>query len=147
CPGSGTASPADAKQPAGTACTSDGNPCSLDQCDGSSDTCQHPAGNSGAVCRAAAGPCDDVENCTGSSTSCPADGFLSAFTQCRASAGECDPAEMCPGNAPNCPADTKSAAGTPCTADSNPCTLDECDGSSNACQHPAGNGGTICRAA
>ena len=39
--------------PAGTACASDGNPCTLDQCDGTSAACQHPAGNAGASCRAA----------------------------------------------------------------------------------------------
>src|SRR5439155_6815126 len=77
--GTRTACPADAKEPAGTACNDDGNPCSTDACDGSSDACQNPAGNAGAVCRAAADVCDDVETCTGSSTSCPADGFLPGF--------------------------------------------------------------------
>src|SRR5207244_4111883 len=131
----------------GTSCTSDGNPCTLDQCDGTSAACQHPAGNAGAECRASAGVCDVAETCTGTSTTCPADGFASSSTQCRASAGECDPAENCPGNGPNCPADAKSAAGTPCTADRNPCRRDQCDGTSDACQHPAGNAGTVCRAA
>ncbi|HYS05128.1 MAG TPA: hypothetical protein VEW47_08035, partial [Candidatus Dormibacteraeota bacterium] len=70
-------------------------------------SCQHPAGNSGAVCRA--------------------------------SGGECDPAESCNGTSTSCPADVRSAAGTSCTSDGNPCTLDQCDGSSASCQHPAGN--------
>jgi len=35
------------QDPDGTACTSDGNVCTLDECDGSNDACQHPAGNSG----------------------------------------------------------------------------------------------------
>src|SRR5437867_1826287 len=56
---------------AGAACTDDGNPCTLDQCSGTSSTCQHPAGNAGAVCRAAAGECDLAETCTGSSATCP----------------------------------------------------------------------------
>ncbi|HYY06800.1 MAG TPA: DUF4215 domain-containing protein, partial [Candidatus Limnocylindria bacterium] len=128
CPGNGPNCPADAKQSAGTACTDDGNPCSLDECDGTSDACQHPAGNAGATCRAAAGACDVAETCTGTSTTCPADAFLPASTVCRASAGECDLAETCPGNGANCPADAKQSAGTACTADSNPCSLDECDG-------------------
>src|SRR5213080_1527691 len=51
CSGTGPNCPADAKQPAGTACTEDGNPCTADQCDGTRVTCQHPAGNAGAVCR------------------------------------------------------------------------------------------------
>ncbi|TMA33399.1 MAG: hypothetical protein E6J79_17990, partial [Deltaproteobacteria bacterium] len=87
------------------------------------------------------------ENCTGSSTVCPADAFKSSSTVCRDSAGECDPAENCPGSGPNCPADAKSSAGTACTDDGNPCSSDECDGSSNDCQHPAGNAGAVCRAA
>ncbi len=58
CDGVTTACPTDAKKSAGTSCTADTNPCTLDQCDGTNVTCQHPAGNPGAVCRAAAGPCD-----------------------------------------------------------------------------------------
>src|SRR5207247_6851248 len=73
------------------------------------------------------------------------DGFLSAVTECRPSAGECGPAESCTGTGPSCPADAKSAAGTACTDDGNPCTTDTCDGTDNACQHPAGNAGTVCR--
>src|SRR5205807_3980331 len=130
-----------------TACTSDGNACTLDQCDGTNVTCQHPAGNAGATCRASAGACDVAETCTGASTTCPADGFLSSSTICRASGGECDPAENCPGNGPACPADAKKSAGTACTADTNPCTADQCDGTSATCQHPAGNAGNACRAA
>ena len=71
CTGSSAACPADAKKPNGTACTADANPCTLDQCDGSNVTCQHPAGNAGAVCRAAAGGCDAAETCNGTSTDVP----------------------------------------------------------------------------
>src|SRR5207237_987485 len=137
CTGKSASCPADAKESAGTACTDAGNLRSAVQIDGSSDACQHPAGNSGAVCRPAAGSCDVDESCTGSSTVCPADAFQSSSTVCRASAGECDPAENCPGNGPNCPADAKSTSGTACTSDGNPCSRDERDGSSDACQPPA----------
>src|SRR5439155_5291173 len=130
---------------AGTACTGDGNPCTTDTCDGSSDECQHPAGNTGAVCRASAGPCDVDESCTGTSSTCPDDVFEPSFVVCRASAGECDPPEMCTGAGPSCPADAKTAAGTACSDDGNPCSADQCDGSSDACQHPAGNAGALCR--
>src|SRR5205809_407102 len=147
CPGNGPNCPADAKQPSGTACTDDGNPCTADTCDGTNDACQHPAGNAGAVCRASAGVCDPAESCDGVSTSCPADAFASGATQCRASGGECDVAEFCPGNGPNCPADAKQPSGTACTDDANPCTADTCDGTNDACQHPAGNAGAVCRAA
>jgi hypothetical protein len=145
CTGSGAACPADAKKANGTACTDDGNPCSLDQCDGTNVTCQHPAGNAGAICRTAAGVCDVAETCTGSSTVCPADAFEPTTTECRASAGECDPAESCPGTGPNCPADARDPSGTACSTDGNPCTVDQCDGTNVACQHPAGNAGTVCR--
>src|SRR5439155_3426864 len=53
CTGSSATCPADAVKAAGTACTDDGNPCTSDVCDGTSVTCTHPAGNAGAVCRAA----------------------------------------------------------------------------------------------
>src|SRR5207244_1620681 len=71
CTGTSATCPADAKQPAGTACTADTNPCTLDRCDGSTNTCTHPAGNAGAVCRAAAGECDVADTCTGTSAACP----------------------------------------------------------------------------
>src|SRR5207249_7360768 len=74
CTGTGPSCPADAKKASGTACTSDGNPCTLDQCDGTSVACQHPAGNAGTVCRASAGVCDVAETCTGTSSTCAADG-------------------------------------------------------------------------
>src|SRR5207249_1188129 len=75
CTGTSATCPTDDKQPAGTACTDDTNPCTLDQCDGSTNTCTHPAGNAGTVCRAAAGECDLAESCTGTSTTCPTDAF------------------------------------------------------------------------
>src|SRR5207244_4079098 len=145
--GNGPDCPADAKKSAGTACTADTNPCTADQCDGTSAVCQHPAGNAGAVCRASAGTCDVAETCTGTSTTCPADGFASSSTPCRASAAEPARAEHGPGKGATCPADAKEPAGTACTDDGNPCSRDECDGSSDACQHPAGNSGAVCRPA
>jgi hypothetical protein len=146
CTGTSATCPADVKKPLGTACTADSNPCTLDQCDGSSAACQHPAGNAGAVCRASAGVCDVAETCTGASTSCPADGFASSSTPCRAAAGECDQVDNCTGGSALCPADAKKPNGTACTDDGNVCTTDTCNGSSDTCQHPAGNAGTVCRA-
>src|SRR5262249_1752594 len=90
CDGRSLDCPADAKQPSGTSCTSDGNPCTLDQCDGTNVTCQHPPGNAGVVCRPSAGVCDVAETCTGTSPQCPADAFASSATECRAAAGVCD---------------------------------------------------------
>jgi hypothetical protein len=161
----------------GTACADDGNPCTVDRCDGTSVACQHRAGNAGTVCRAAAGECDVSEACNGTSTACPSDAKKAsgtactddgnvcskdqcdgsnvacqhpagnAGTICRAAAGECDLADACTGASTTCPSDAKKASGTACTDDGNVCTADQCDGSSVACQHPAGNAGTICRAA
>jgi len=125
----------------------DGNVCTVDQCNGANNTCQHLPANAGATCRAAAGVCDVAETCTGTSPTCPADGFQPSSTVCRDAAGECDLAENCSGSSATCPADTKKSSGTACTSDGNPCTLDQCDGSSVTCQHPAGNAGATCRAA
>src|SRR5439155_18941783 len=67
CTGSGPSCPVDAKKANGVGCSEDGNPCTTDLCDGSSNDCQHAPGNPGAVCRTAAGECDVPESCTGSS--------------------------------------------------------------------------------
>jgi hypothetical protein len=171
CTGSSTTCPADGFKTNGTACTDDGNPCTTDLCQ--SGTCTHAAGNAGTVCRAAAGECDLAETCTGSSTTCPTDGFKAngtgcaddgnpcttdlcqsgacahaagnAGAVCRAAAGECDLAETCTGSSTACPTDGLKANGTACTDDGNPCTTDTCQG--GTCTHAAGNAGAVCRAA
>src|SRR5207247_2195454 len=82
--------------------------------------------------------CDPDEVCTGTSTSCPADVVQSSSVVCRGAAGECDVAENCPGTAGGaCGADANKTRVTACTADRNPCTLDQCNGVSVDCQHPA----------
>src|SRR5205823_3342724 len=116
------------------------------QCNGTSDTCQHPAGNAGTVCRASAGPCDLAESCTGTSTTCPTDAFVPANTVCRAPAGESDVAETCAGSSGSCPTDAKKAPGTACTFPTRRSSDLQCNGTSDTCQHPAGNAGTVCRA-
>ena len=144
CTGSGAACPANGFATAGTACTDDGSTCTTDTCNGSG-TCIHPAGNAGAICRAATDVCDVAETCNGSSTTCPANGFRASSFTCRAATGECDVAEHCTGIGPACPADLFTAPSTACTEDGNPCTSDRCDGS-GACTHPPGNAGVACRA-
>lgn len=74
CNGSSPFCPSDGMKPRNSACSDDGNACTTDLCNGNSSACQHAAGNAGAVCRAAAGVCDVQEVCTGTSTSCPANG-------------------------------------------------------------------------
>jgi len=49
--------------------------------------------------------CDQLERCTGSSTSCPTDLFLDRSTICRPTAGDCDIEEQCPGTSASCPDD------------------------------------------
>src|SRR5204863_445793 len=63
------------------------------------------------------------------------------------SAGVCDVAENCTGTSATCPTDAFKANGTACTDDGDPCTTDVCSGTSATCTHPAGNAGTVCRAA
>jgi hypothetical protein len=100
----------------GEAC--DGDPCCTTAC------ALTPAG---AVCRAAAGPCDLPETCTGSSAACPPD--TKGTQVCRPAAGACDVAERCDGAADTCPPDGARPAGTVCD-DGDPCTRsDVCDGS------------------
>src|SRR5437867_9424362 len=86
CTGTSATCPADtgAVKAAGTACTDDGNPCTLDQCNGTSTSCQHPAGNAGAVCRAAASACDVAEGCTATRATWPASVFVPSVTVVRA---------------------------------------------------------------
>lgn len=146
CSGSGPACPTDEVAADGAACPDDGNPCSSDRCDGASATCQHPAGNPGSVCRGVTDVCDVAETCDGASTTCPPNGFASSATQCRASEGECDVAESCSGTTAACPANGFKTVDTACTPDGEICTADVCD-SAGACTHPAGNAGTVCRAA
>src|SRR6201999_3319838 len=55
----------------------------------------------------------------------------------------CDLPEFCQGTQCN-PTDGKQKQDTACKDDGNVCTADTCDGVSNACQHPAGNKGTLC---
>ena len=145
CSGSGPNCPNDIPQPIGTVCRPSAGVCDLTEtCDGVSNFCPADA-KSMAVCRPSAGVCDVAESCNGGNN-CPADGFANAATPCRPAVDVCDMTENCPGNAANCPADQVKGSGTSCTSDGNPCTDDECDGVSTACQHPAGNTGTPCRA-
>ncbi len=134
CTGTDAACPVDQKQPAGTACTADGSPCTLDQCDGSSDLCQHPAGNAGTLCRTSAGVCDVAETCDGASTACPPDSLVPASTVCRSAAGACDVAENCTGTSAACPADVVLPSTVTCRSATDVCDVAEhCTGSTATC--------------
>jgi hypothetical protein len=142
CNGSTGVCPADTKASSGQACSDDGNPCTSDTCDGAADTCQHPIGNAGAVCRAAAGVCDVPEVCTGASASCPVDTKVPNNQACPDDGNPCTK-DVCNGSAAACqhPAGNSGVA---CPDDGNPCTKDVCDGAAAACSHPAGNAGAAC---
>ncbi|MCB9594918.1 MAG: hypothetical protein H6719_19505 [Sandaracinaceae bacterium] len=80
-------------------------------------------------CRASADDCDAEERCTGSSATCPADGFLSGSTVCRPPADLCDVAETCSGTGPACPPDGLAGSSRECRAAVGPCDAPEvCDG-------------------
>src|SRR5438552_6773234 len=148
CTGTSAACPADGYLSSSTVCRASVGVCDVaETCTGTSTACPTDAfASSSTVCRASAGVCDVAENCTGTSSTCPTNAFLPSSTICRASAGVCDPAENCTGSTAPCPTDAKSTAGTTCPDDGNPCSSDVCDGTSNACTHPAGNAGATCPA-
>ncbi len=166
CSGSDPLCPPDAFASAGTPCAEDGEPCTIDQCDGGG-ACVHPAGNAATVCRAPAGECDAAELCDGAQPSCPPDVFApsgapcaddgelctidqcngggacthpagNAGTVCRPTGGACDVAESCDGILPGCPADARVAAGTGCREAAHDCdAVETCDGVAAVCPEDA----------
>ena len=149
CTGAAATCPSDSRRPAGTSCPSDGNPCTLDRCDGVAVTCQHPAGNAGAVCRPAAGVCDVAETCTGASGACPADAFAAASIVCRGANGVCDAVETCTGSSPACPADAVASSTQVCRPANGVCDVAEtCTGAGASCPADGFAGPTqVCRPA
>lgn len=143
----------------GTACTDDGNPCTVDQCDGQG-ACVSQPGNAGTPCGPAA-PCRAAPVCDGAGTTCPE----GAPVQGACSLPGCDPnrsvcvagdcvclpdlpagcgdgvvedAEVCgePGlpDGPCCSGCRFAAAGTTCREAASVCDLPEsCDGFSVGC--------------
>ena len=101
------------------------------------------------VCRAAAGDCDIAETCTGSSASCPSDGYKAIGTICRVANGVCDIAETCDGSSAACPTDSYRPSTYVCRAAAGDCDVAEyCTGTNVDC--PADDfaaAGTTCRAA
>lgn len=82
------------------ACADDGNPCTVDRCDGAGG-CEHVPGNPGVVCRAAAGVCDVEETCTGTSDQCPPDQKKAAGTVCSDDGNVCT-SDVCDGTSADC---------------------------------------------
>ena len=136
CTGTSASCPADTKKTNGTACTDDGNLCTADQCDGSNVLCQHPAGNAGTVCRASAGICDVAEVCTGTSTSCPADGKAPNGTTC-SDGNACTTGDSCQSG-------TCTGTVVTCTAQDQCHTAGTCNQSTGVCSNPVAANGTTC---
>lgn len=88
--------------------------CSLKAGGSKNGGCQYLA--AGKLCRAATGPCDQTEVCTGKSTACPGNLFKPAKTTCRAAKDkECDLVEVCTGKAAACPNDAYKPNNSPCS--------------------------------
>ena len=103
----------------------------------------------GTQCRAAAGPCDAVETCDGTSGTCPINQFKGSTVICRGSLGLCDQAETCSGTSATCPWDSYMSAGTTCRTAAGACDQAEtCTGLGPSCPSDKYLGmSTTCRAA
>jgi hypothetical protein len=101
CPGTGPACPPDIKRSQGSTCSDDGNPCTVDECNGTSADCPHASGHAETICRTARGECDAAETCTGQSPSCPPDVRRSAGVSCTPDATSCTD-DVCDGDTDVC---------------------------------------------
>jgi len=142
----------------GSSCTSDGNPCTLDQCIGG--VCQHTPTSEGGPCAEDGNPCTLHLCLVGTCTQyvlydgwpCPDNGTPCKYDYCFQ--GVCVHPSMpdglsCTPDASSCTDDVcgnGSCMHVPrqgeCESDDNPCTNDVCSG--GGCTHPAGNNGTAC---
>ena len=147
----------DNKKSSGTACTNDGNPCTIDKCNGTDKTCPYDPAPNTQQCRASAGVCDVAEFCDGVSTTCPVDGFLGSSTQCRAASclngtTAILPA-FCSGGSASCPSQTtQNCSPTTCQGSTclGGCAVDGDCASGNYCDAPTckplKSSGTTCGA-
>jgi MYXO-CTERM domain-containing protein len=118
---------------AGTACPDDGNPCTADQCNGVSSACQHPAGNPGTACADDGNPCT-FDQCNGSSTTCahPANNAGSCTDGNACTTDTCSGGSCVSGPPNSCPAiDQCHNAGT-------------CNPADGVCSTPIKANGTPC---
>jgi cysteine-rich repeat protein len=118
CNASCSENPRTCAAPAGTACSSDGNVCTSDTCNGAGQ-CVHPPN---------AAPCDDGVFCNGADT-------CSGGT-CSVHAGDpCAAGAACHRTCTEATHSCLSPAGSACADDGNGCTNDVCNGS-GTCTHP-----------
>lgn len=117
-----------------------------DLCDGAG-TCLAFFAPSTTTCRPSADVCDVAETCTGTSATCPADGFAAAGTVCAPSSGAtCDAPDVCDGASAAC-SPRFAASSVVCRAVNGDCDVAEsCTGTSTVC--PADGfraAGALCR--
>jgi hypothetical protein len=149
CDGISFACPVDVFAGTSVTCADEGNPCTVDHCDGLG-ACVHDPGNAGAICRPAASDCDVEETCDGASAACPVDGFEPSGTPCGSGADtDCTDPDTCDGSGacqsnhePDgtpCTDDQLFCTGTEtcqnglCTSSGDPCTTGVCDESNDQC--------------
>jgi hypothetical protein len=126
--------------PEGTPCSSDGNTCTSDTCDGAG-TCVHTPVAAGSPCADDGNPCTHdlcsaEGTCAHPNNSAPCDDGLFCNGLDRCQGGECRAlgVDPCAGGsecADRCDEANDSCLlplGTPCTDDANLCTRDQCDG-------------------
>ena len=136
----------------GGVCTGSGSPCPSGPCaapcDEAGDRCPLLGGATELSCRSAAGTCDVEEFCTGTSASCPPDGFRPSTAVCRGALAACDVAETCTGSSAVCPADAYRPSGYVCRASTGDCDVAEaCSGLGTICPADALRpSGYTCRA-
>ncbi len=160
----------------GDPCDADGNPCTLDRCDGNGDCvnfddvdCSHLDSQcSVGVCNQSTGTCE-VSHLP-LSTDCEADGNLCTLDHCDGTgicvtfdgltcpgpAGPCDGGQSCNPMTGVCEDDPDAPFGDPCETDGDLCTLEQCDGMGScvpfdnvSCPGPKGpcDGGKSCEPA
>ena len=143
CDGAGNC-PAQAFEPAGTACGDSANTTCTDPdtCDGSG-TCQANDAATTVECRADGGECDVAEFCDGAG-SCPGDGFEPAGTSCGDSSDTaCTEPDTCDGSG-TC-LDNNEPTTVSCRADAGDCDVEEfCDGAGNCPAQAFEPAGTSC---
>ena len=127
-------------EPIGTACSDDGDECTVDQCDGAG-TCEHPDAPAGTPCGDDTfTECDNPDTCDGSGD-CQ-DNYQPTGTACGSDEDdECDDPDTCDGVGGCLP--NYEASGVACPDDGDECTADECDGA-GSCDHPYASAGTAC---
>jgi len=136
----------------GQVCSRARTACELDaRCVGT--TCPaNPFAPATTECRAAAGPCDLPEFCTGTSNACPTNQFVQAGTVCRTASAACEGPALCSGTGAACPNNPFLPATTLCRRGVGGCDVSEfCTGNSATCPAdvttPCGgapNSDTIC---